>query len=71
VTLPEDPSASAVIVGGKGGLFFSVDTKGSGHITRYPSDQETVALMGTITGGVVPKHKVLGKGPCAGKQTYA
>ncbi|KAJ4295107.1 hypothetical protein N0V90_007116 [Kalmusia sp. IMI 367209] len=70
VTLPEDPSSEALVVGGKGGLFFSVDTTGSGHITRYPSDQETVALMATITGGVIPKHKVLGKGACAGKQTF-
>jgi hypothetical protein len=69
-TLPHDPATDLWIVGGKGGLLFAVDTTGSGHITRYPSDEETVSITAPLEGGQVPEYEVLNEGPCLGKQTF-
>ena len=70
ITLPHDPSADLWVVGGKGGLLFALDTIGTGHVTRYPSDQETVALTAPFAGGVIPHHEVVARGPCLGLQTF-
>ncbi|KAF2023705.1 hypothetical protein EK21DRAFT_80253 [Setomelanomma holmii] len=70
VTLPQDNTADIWIVGGKGGLLFATDTTGVGHITTYPSDQETVALVAPFAGGVIPSFEVQNEGPCLGKQTF-
>ncbi|ORY06151.1 hypothetical protein BCR34DRAFT_571545 [Clohesyomyces aquaticus] len=70
LTLLHDDKAEAWIVGGVGGLLFAVDTTGTGHITRYPSDQETVAFTGPFEGGKIPGHVVLADGPCIGQQTF-
>lgn len=60
----------AFIVGGKNGLIFAADTPDvspKGHSTNYPSKEETLAIQ-IPTGGVVPEHTVLYKGPCTGEQ---
>jgi hypothetical protein len=69
VTLPQDPSVDLWIVGGKSGLLFAVDTTG-GHITRYPSDEETVAITAPFAKGILPEYTVLMDGPCLGMQTF-
>jgi hypothetical protein len=70
VTLPQDASVDLWIVGGKAGLLFAVDTTGLGHITRYPSDQETVAITAPFAQDIIPEHTVLKEGPCLGIQTF-
>lgn len=70
VTAPQNPSIDLWLVGGKSGLLFAVDTTGSGHVSRYPSDQETVAITAPFAGGKVPEHKILNEGPCLGMQTF-
>ncbi|KAF2824695.1 hypothetical protein CC86DRAFT_371253 [Ophiobolus disseminans] len=70
VTLPHDDSVGLWFVGGKGGLGFALDTTGTGHITTYPSDQETLIITAPFADGIVPEHEVLNEGPCGGKQTF-
>tara|TARA_R110002003_G_scaffold143_18_gene13329 strand:- start:6074 stop:6601 length:528 start_codon:yes stop_codon:yes gene_type:complete len=70
ITLPPDDSVELWIVGGKGGLLFAADTTGIGHITRYPSDQDTIAITAPFADGRIPEHEVLDEGPCAGKETF-
>jgi hypothetical protein len=70
ITLPQDDSVDLWLVGGKSGLVFAVDTTGSGHITRYPSDQETVTITAPFADGKIPEYEVLAEGPCTGKQTF-
>lgn len=71
LTLPQDPSVELWIVGGKGGLLFATDTEGVGHITKYPSDQDTVALTAPFADGRIPEHEVINEGPCWGNQTFS
>lgn len=57
----------AHIQGGRDGLIFVADTASvseKGHLTQYPSDKETTALIIPTANGVVPPHSVLYKGPC-------
>jgi hypothetical protein len=70
LTLPQDASIELWVVGGKGGLLFATDTTGIGHVTTYPSDQETVALTAPFADGRIPEHEVINQGPCLGKQTF-
>lgn len=70
LTLPQDESAELWIMGGKGGLLFAVDTLGSGHVTRYPSDQDTVAITAPFADGEVPEYEVVADGACLGEQTF-
>lgn len=70
VTLPEDPQQDLWIVGGVGGLLFATDTTGSGHITTYPSDQQTVAIAAPFEGGIVPGYEVVREGSCEGVQSF-
>ncbi|KAF2794209.1 hypothetical protein K505DRAFT_242706 [Melanomma pulvis-pyrius CBS 109.77] len=70
LTLPHDSSMDAWVLGGVGGLLFAVDTAGTGHITRYPTDQETVTITAPFEGGKIPEHTILANGPCMGKQTF-
>ncbi|KAA8624577.1 34-dihydroxy-2-butanone 4-phosphate synthase protein [Pyrenophora tritici-repentis] len=70
VTLPQDSSQELWLVGGRGGLVIAADTTGEGHITMYPSDQETVTITAPFAGGVVPEYEVLKEGPCDGLQTF-
>ncbi|KAF2621200.1 hypothetical protein BU25DRAFT_416302 [Macroventuria anomochaeta] len=70
ITLPDDPSQDLWLVGGAGGLLFAADTTGSGHITTYPSDHETVGLLAPFESGRVPGYEVLQSGACSGLQTF-
>jgi hypothetical protein len=70
VTLPQDPATDLWIVGGRGGVLFAVDTTGEGHVTSYPSDAETVAIIAPFEDGVVPEFSVVKEGPCGGLQTF-
>lgn len=54
----------ATVHGGRNGAIIAVDTAGSGHITMYPSNRETVGLVFPFAGGVVPGHNVAHDGPC-------
>jgi len=66
----ENSSQELWIVGGAGGLLIAADTTGSGHITRYPSDQETVGIVAPFEGGRIPAYEVLREGACQGVQTF-
>jgi hypothetical protein len=70
VTLPHDDSVDVLILGGVGGLILALDTVGTGHITRYPSDEVTVAIVAPFQDEKIPGHVVIANGPCAGKQTF-
>lgn len=70
ITLP-DSTQEAWIRGGKNGLVISADIAAiskDGHITEYPSNEETVALVIPTLGGEVPGHSVLHDGPCLGDE---
>jgi hypothetical protein len=41
-----------------------------GHLTTYPSDQETVAIAVPFQDGVVPEYEVITEGACEGLQTW-
>ncbi|KAI1114537.1 hypothetical protein F5Y14DRAFT_413647 [Nemania sp. NC0429] len=67
ITLPDDPLASAYVVGGAFGLIFAADTADvsrQGHITQYPGNTETVALQIPTKDDSIPPHVVLHTGPC-------
>jgi hypothetical protein len=78
ITLPNTTSSSttsktdeAWITGGKYGAILALDTPDVsvwGHITKYPSDQETVALQIPLKEGEVPGHVVLYEGGCVGEE---
>ncbi len=70
ITLPDDSSQDLWVLGGAGGLLFATDTTGSGHITRYPSDEETVGLLAPFEGDVVPPYAVVKEGGCEGVQKF-
>jgi len=70
ITLPQDPSRELWLYGGKGGLLFAADLTGEGHVTTYPSDQETVTITAPFEGGVIPEYEVINEGPCTGRQTF-
>ena len=62
---------TATIHGGRNGLIFAADTAAVstfGHITRYPSRKETIALQIRTADGVVPPHTVLYAGPCGAQE---
>lgn len=66
VTIP-DTGHSATIKGGKNGLIIAADTADvskQGHITNYPSEEETAAIQIPIADGKVPEHIVLHAGTC-------
>ncbi|KAF2265546.1 hypothetical protein CC78DRAFT_460806 [Lojkania enalia] len=70
VSLP-DSNEQATIYGGKYGLIIAADVasvSAKGHITRYPSDDSTIALQIRIEGGVPPTYKILHKGACRWKE---
>jgi hypothetical protein len=70
ITLPQDTTTDLWIVGGEGGLLFAADTEGLGHLTTYPSDQETVAIAVPFKDGVVPEYELVKEGACEGLQTW-
>ncbi|KAF2095215.1 hypothetical protein NA57DRAFT_59954 [Rhizodiscina lignyota] len=66
VTLPHGSETLWAIGGGTNGLFFAVDSVGTGHNTTYPSDEESNLIQIPFSGGMksIPPHKVLHEGPC-------
>ncbi|KAH6633784.1 hypothetical protein C7974DRAFT_178065 [Boeremia exigua] len=69
VTLPSG-AAELWLVGGAGGVLVAADTTGEGHVTMYPSDQQTVGLLAPFEGGRVPAYEVLREGACEGEQSF-
>lgn len=70
ITLPNS-KLEAYVKGGKNGLIIAADTAAVstlGHITEYPSHQETIALQIPTAGGVAPAHRVLHGGACLGSE---
>ncbi|KAF2760640.1 hypothetical protein EJ05DRAFT_484345 [Pseudovirgaria hyperparasitica] len=66
VTLPES-SDDAWIQGGKYGLVIAADTSDiseKGHITTYPSDDDTIGLQVPLKDGKRPKYSLLHAGAC-------
>ncbi|KAI1261136.1 hypothetical protein F5Y18DRAFT_210290 [Xylariaceae sp. FL1019] len=71
ITLPDDPTASAYVIGGAFGLIFAADTADvskQGHITRYPGVIETVALQIPTKNNFIPQHAVLHSGACTASE---
>ncbi|BCR83390.1 uncharacterized protein ACHE_10792A [Aspergillus chevalieri] len=69
ISLPHSDK-EAWIRGGKGGAILALDTakvSGDGHVTKYPSDEVTVALQVPLK-EKVPGHHVLHGGACEGKE---
>ncbi|CAI7599169.1 unnamed protein product [Penicillium manginii] len=68
ITLPNS-TAEAYIPGGKNGAILALDTadvSSLGHITKYPSEESTVALIIPLGQGGIPGHAVLHNGACKG-----
>lgn len=66
ITLPHS-NAEAWVNGGKNGAILALDTaavSAEGHYTRYPSDEETVALQVPVGEKEMPGHRVLHEGAC-------
>ncbi|KAI0145329.1 hypothetical protein GGR57DRAFT_480452 [Xylariaceae sp. FL1272] len=71
ITLPDDPAASAYVVGGSFGLIFAADTADvsmHGHITQYPGITETVGLQIPTKNNSIPDYAVLHSGPCTANE---
>ncbi|KAI3390649.1 hypothetical protein diail_8986 [Diaporthe ilicicola] len=72
LSLPEDPTTSAYVLGGEFGLIFAADTasvSSSGHSTSYPGSTETVAIQIPTLDGEIPAHSILHNGPCTAIDT--
>jgi hypothetical protein len=68
ITLPNS-TAEAYIPGGKNGAILALDTadvSSLGHITKYPSQESTIALQIPLGQGGIPGHAVLHDGACKG-----
>ena len=66
ISLPNSTQIASV-PGGRRGLILAVDTANVstlGHITNYPSNEETVALQIPTLNNQVPAHTILHDGPC-------
>ncbi|KAL8786474.1 MAG: hypothetical protein Q9213_002790 [Squamulea squamosa] len=71
VSVP-DSGQSATIQGGKDGLIIAADTANvstKGHDTKYPSEEQTIAIQIPTADGKTPAHTVLYAGPCRRKDT--
>lgn len=53
---------------GPDSMIIAADIIGYGHVTDYPSKQETVALQIPFKNGVAPPHHVLNHGFCRHSQ---
>ncbi|OCL15472.1 hypothetical protein AOQ84DRAFT_278891 [Glonium stellatum] len=59
--------SEAWIVGGKYGILIAADTvdvSKAGHVTEFPSSDDTVIAQFPIPGNKVPEHRLLYTGPC-------
>lgn len=66
VSLPNS-TQKATIRGGRYGLILAADTANAskyGHITKYPSKKETVAIQIPTANNEIPSHSVLYEGAC-------
>ncbi len=66
VSLPNS-TQTATIQGGRYGLILAADTANAsklGHITKYPSMKETVAIQIPTANNEIPSHSVLHEGAC-------
>lgn len=66
VSLPNS-TRKATIQGGRYGLILAADTANAskfGHITKYPSTSETVAIQIPAANNEIPSHSVLYEGAC-------
>lgn len=73
IALPHS-DAEAWVHGGKNGAILALDTtavSAEGHYTRYPSDEETLALQVPFGERGVPGHQVLHTGACKGSEVEA
>lgn len=68
ITLPNSTD-EAWVQGGRNGLIIATDTAAlsTGHITEYPSGDETLALQIPTADGKVPGHILVHSGPCEPK----
>jgi hypothetical protein len=65
VTLPNGTD-EAWVRGGKYGILIAADTASAsehGHITTYPSAEDTIALQIPFADGKIPAHTALYSGP--------
>ncbi|KAF2179751.1 hypothetical protein K469DRAFT_594633 [Zopfia rhizophila CBS 207.26] len=69
VTLPHN-SVEAWIKGGVEGLLFATDTTGTGHFTKYPTNEETVVIMAPFKDRKGPDHIILANRPCNKQQKF-
>ncbi|KAJ6155132.1 hypothetical protein N7470_005698 [Penicillium chermesinum] len=70
ITLP-DSTVEAYVAGGKNGAILALDTADVsklGHITTYPSSENTVSFEIPLGAEGVPAHRVLYQGPCKGAE---
>lgn len=66
VSLPNS-TQTATVHGGRDGLILVTDTADAstfGHITKYPSTKETVAIQIPTADNEIPSHSVLYEGAC-------
>ena len=71
VSLPNS-TQTATIHGGRYGLILAADTANAskfGHITKYPSMKETVAIQIPTANNEIPSHAVLHEGACRHKES--
>ncbi|KAJ5908830.1 hypothetical protein N7495_001512 [Penicillium taxi] len=70
ITLPNS-TTEAWVSGGRNGAILALDTADTsylGHISDYPSQEETVSLEIPLGEEGVPPHRVLNQGACQGDQ---
>ncbi|KAJ5160826.1 uncharacterized protein N7482_007830, partial [Penicillium canariense] len=70
ITIPNS-TAEAWILGGKHGTILALDTADVstvGHVTKYPSQEQTVSLQLPLGDAGVPGHVVLHSGACRGSE---
>ena len=66
ISLPNSTD-KAIVHGGKRGLVIAADTidiSQYGHITTYPSNENTISINIPTGDGKIPEHKCLYSGPC-------
>ena len=64
-----ESAGEAWVTGGKHGLIFADDVATrNGHLTTFPSSDETVIVTFATEGGRVPEHDFLHEGACEWKE---
>lgn len=52
-------------VGSPNQMVLALDTRGKGHLTFYPGDEDTVALQIPLTDAETLEHELLHDGACS------